>query len=89
MSDERYMALQNALAARPDLGALIQGSRGLRKVRWAAGGRGKRGGARIIYYWAVEQETIVLLFIYPKNTRADLTQRQVRELRRIIDEEYP
>ena len=50
VDDESYRALQVALALRPEQGALIQGSGRLRKIRWAASGRGKRGGVRIIYY---------------------------------------
>ena len=51
LSDEEYAALQWTLAVRPEQGKIIPGSGGLRKMRWAAKGRGKRGGTRIIYYW--------------------------------------
>ncbi len=51
LSDDDYRLRQQALVARPDAGRLIHGTGGLRKVRWAATGRGKRGGARIIDYW--------------------------------------
>ena len=53
LSDEEYRLWQAALVARPSLGVLIKGSGGLRKVRWAPTHRGKSGGARVIYYWAV------------------------------------
>jgi putative transcriptional regulator len=72
MAEEAYRELQAALIARPDLGSVIAGGGGLRKVRWRASGRGKRGGARIIYYWAVNQEVILMLFLYPKNVQGDL-----------------
>ena len=78
-----------ALVIRPDSGALIPGSGGLRKLRWAASGRGKRGGARLIYYWAVPQDQIILLFIYPKNVQDDLTPDQLRALRKIVEAQYP
>src|ERR1700722_6884364 len=89
LPDEAYRELQSALAARPDLGVLIPGGGGLRKVRWAVPGRGKRGGVRVIYYWAVRVDTILMLFLYPKNEQGDLSAQQLRTLRRIIEEEYP
>ena len=89
LSDDVYRQLQVALAERPDLGARVPDGGGLRKVRWAAPGRGKRGGVRVIYYWAVKRELIVMLFLYPKNVQGDLSAQQLRVLRRIIEEEYP
>ena len=74
---------------RPDAGALIVGSGGLRKMRWAKEGRGKSGGIRVIYYWAVSPEQILMLFIYPKGERDDLTKAQIKMLKQIVEEEYP
>ena len=54
----------------------------------AVGGRGKRGGARVIYYWAVRRDLILLLYAYPKNASADLTPRQVAQLGRVAKEEF-
>ena len=51
LSDDEYRRLQAHLIERPDAGAVIQHSGGVRKVRWAAGGKGKSGGLRVIYYW--------------------------------------
>jgi mRNA-degrading endonuclease RelE of RelBE toxin-antitoxin system len=51
LNDEEYRLLQSALLSRPDLGAIIPGSGGLRKARWSTRRRGKRGGLRVIYYW--------------------------------------
>ncbi len=73
----------------PAAGALIPGGHGLRKIRWLGSGRGKRGGVRVIYYWAVLQEQILMLLMYAKNERDDLTVEQLKVLRRIIEEEYP
>lgn len=89
MSDDSYRELQTALLARPDVGSVIPGGGGLRKLRWGATGRGKRGGTRVIYYWAVAQDVVLMLFVYPKNVQGDLTKRQIQMLRAIIDEEYP
>ena len=88
LTDEEYRALQMALIARPDMGKVIRGSGGIRKVRWSTRGRGKRGGVRVIYYWAVVREQLLMLFIYPKTKQSDLTREQLKTLRRIVEGEY-
>lgn len=88
MEDEEYKLLQQALVEHPDLGVLIPGSGGLRKLRWRVPGSGKRGGARVIYYWAVQVEMILMLFAFRKNEASDLTPKQVQALRKIVEEEY-
>jgi mRNA-degrading endonuclease RelE of RelBE toxin-antitoxin system len=50
LNDEEYRTLQNTLVEMPNSGKIIQGSGGIRKIRWGGSGRGKRGGIRIIYY---------------------------------------
>ena len=88
LSDDDYRELQSMLVIRPDAGPVIPGSGGLRKLRWAASGRGKRGGARIIYYWFTSQEHLLMLYIYPKNEQDDLTPDQVKALKKIVEREY-
>lgn len=88
LDDNAYRELQITLAERPDMGAVMVGSGGLRKVRWAAQGRGKRGGVRVIYYWAVEKDRLLMLLMYPKSERDNLTREQVKILRKIVEEEY-
>ena len=88
LSDEEYRLLQTHLVNRPDVGKVIPGTGGLRKLRWSAGGHGKRGGIRVIYYWFVSQDVILLLFPYSKNERDDLTAKQLRQLRRLVEREY-
>ncbi len=87
LSDEEYRAFQLHLILRPDVGPVIPGSGGLRKVRWQLAGRGKRGGARVIYYWRTAQNQIVLLFLYPKNVRATLTPTELKTLRELVGDE--
>lgn len=88
LTDAEYRQLQIVLASRPDAGAIIQRSGGLRKIRWSMGERGKRGGVRAIYYWVVAQDQILMLFIYPKNEQDDLTRQQLKILREIVEKEY-
>jgi hypothetical protein len=89
LSDEKYRELQTALVNRPNAGAVIVGSGGLRKLRWATKGKGKRGGSRVIYYWAVTREQLLMLLIYSKSEREDLTREQLKTLKKIVAEEYP
>jgi hypothetical protein len=84
---EDYRALQLHLVGRPDAGVVIPGSGGLRKLRWATTGRGKRGGARVIYYWYVEASRIYLLLLYAKNEQDDLSPEQKRTLKRLVAED--
>ena len=89
LSDEEYAQLQADLVARPDAGQLMRGTGGLRKIRWAAKGRGKRGGGRTIYYWHALGDQLLMLFVYPKGEQDDLSERQRRILRKIVEDEYP
>jgi len=75
-SDEDLRALQQRLIDQPDAGDVIRGSKGLRKLRWAMPGRGKSGGARVIYFWRSAAGTIYLLYACAKNAQADLSDAQ-------------
>lgn len=88
LDDKEYGAFQSRLAANPDLGALVKGGAGIRKIRVAVGSRGKSGGARVIYYWAVRRDLILLLYAYPKNVSADLTPKQVAQLAKLVKGEF-
>ena len=87
LTDSEYAELQAALLLQPDLGELMPGTGGLRKMRWAfpSQGRGKRGGIRIIYYWYVSDALIYLLMGYPKSKREDLSAQQKQTLRKIAE----
>jgi mRNA-degrading endonuclease RelE of RelBE toxin-antitoxin system len=87
LTDEGYRLMQSQLGQRPDSGKIIPGSGGLRKLRWSASGRGKRGGARVIYYWFVSDDVILMLFVFSKNEQADLTQDQLKQLKKIVEGE--
>ena len=86
LDDSDYRELQTALALHPNSGDVIRGGGGLRKIRWTAQGRGKRGGIRVIYY-KIEDNEIYMLFAYPKNKQEDLTTEQLKVLRTIVAEE--
>ena len=85
MDDDRYRELQALLIEDPDIGDLIQGSGGLRKIRWKLTGRGKRGGVRVIYYWAVSVDQIRMLYVYSKSDQENLTKDQLKVLRQIVE----
>lgn len=85
---ESYRLLQLHLLERPEFGDIIQGSGGIRKIRWAPTGSGKRGGARVLYYWAVDADTLLMLFAFQKNERADLTPAQLKQLASMVKEEF-
>jgi hypothetical protein len=86
LSEEEYEKFQWFLVQYPEGGDLIPNGGGIRKIRLAAKGKGKRGGARVIYYLAVGKEKIFLLDIYAKNERADLTLPEFNKLRKIVQE---
>ncbi len=73
-------AVVDLVAFEPTCGDLIPGTGGLRKVRVGRGGSGKRGGARVIYYFYNGDFPLVLMALYAKNEKADLTARDKKEL---------
>lgn len=88
LTDEEYRELQAFLVEHPDKGDVIRGSGGLRKIRWRGSGRGKRGGSRVIYYWAHSRAQILMLFIFAKNEHEDLSSDQLKALRQIVEKNY-
>jgi hypothetical protein len=85
LSDDEYRTLQQALIDDPELGAVIPGSGGIRKVRWGIAGRGKRGGLRIIYFLRVRQGQMWMLTLYPKNVADSIPTHILRQIRDEID----
>jgi mRNA-degrading endonuclease RelE of RelBE toxin-antitoxin system len=88
LSEEEYRLFQIKLIEDPKAGSIIQGSGGIRKIRWSGSGKGKRGGSRILYYWYNAQGVILMLFIFKKNEKDDLTKAQLKDLKTFVEKEY-
>ena len=86
--DDDYRLVQEALLRRPEQGDLIEGTGGVRKLRWKEVGRVKRGGLRLIYYWHAEREIILMVFLYRKSEQKDLTADQKRILAKAVQQEF-
>jgi mRNA-degrading endonuclease RelE of RelBE toxin-antitoxin system len=85
LSDDEYLKLQLTLARNPEAGPIIPGSGGVRKLRWPAPGRGKRGGYRVIYYLRSRAGVIWMLTMYPKNVADNIPAHVLRQIRKEID----
>ncbi len=69
----------------PDAGDVIQGSGGVRKLRWGTKGRGKQGGLRVVYYWITRDDQILFLTLYDKSEAKDLSRDAIRAMRQLIN----
>ena len=87
LSDEEYASFQEVLVCDPKCGSVIKGSGGLRKIRWKIAGKGKRGGARVVYYYLDQEDQIYMLYAYQKNKQGDLTNQQVKQLKAMVMQE--
>jgi hypothetical protein len=86
MDDAERAELVGYLALNPTAGDLIQGTGGVRKMRWGLEGRGKRGGARVIFFFHDMEMPIYLLEAFAKSDRANLTQSECHELRQVTEQ---
>lgn len=89
LSDDGYRELQGKLAVNSELGDLMPGTGGFRKLRWAdvRRGKGRRGGLRIIYYHFTSDHQVWLITLYNKNEASDLTAREKKTLKQSIEHE--
>lgn len=83
-SEEERGAFAAFIARQPESGDVVQGSGGVRKVRWSRQGSGKSGGVRVIYFVRNEQGELVLLFIYAKAKLDSLSASTLKELRNAV-----
>lgn len=85
VSDEEKKLICDLLAFDPERGAIIKGSGGARKTRFAVKGKGKSGGVRIIYYYINKDYTIILLDIFSKSDKDNITQKEINEIRKFLN----
>jgi len=83
MDDAERAELVGYLAYNPTAGDVIPGTGGVRKLRWALEGRGKRGGARVVYFYHDMQMPLYLLTAYAKNERENVSQAEINALQKV------
>jgi hypothetical protein len=86
LSADELAVLEFSLAINPTGHPVIPGTNGVRKARWARPGSGKRGGIRVIYFYAISAEVVLLLAAYPKNEKEDLTSEDKKNIRRVVED---
>ena len=86
LTDDEYRELQASLIKCPEAGPVIAGSGGVRKLRWRAPGRGKRGGYRVVYYAKTAQRVIWMLTMYPKNVADNIPAQVLRQIRKEVED---
>ena len=84
LEDSDLKALEDVLLANPRAGVVMAGTGGVRKLRAAREGRGKSGGARVVYLFIEEQATVYLILAFPKNVQGNLTPEQKRLVRTLV-----
>jgi mRNA-degrading endonuclease RelE of RelBE toxin-antitoxin system len=80
LTDDEYLGLQSFLLKFPESGKVVPGSGGVRKLRWAMSGTGKRGGVRVIYYFKKQDDEIWLLTIYSKSKTENIPAHILRKI---------
>lgn len=85
LNDDEFTSFQLYLAEHPDAGNVIPHSGGCRKLRWATGGHGKRGGVRVIYFLRLNFGQIVLVTMYAKNVQENIDPKLLRRLKEVFE----
>lgn len=86
LSDDELREMQSKLIAEPDAGDLIARGGGIRKLRWKKQGTGKSGGIRVIYYWVVDEDQILMLIAYAKSAKDNLSDAETAMLKKLVKE---
>ena len=84
LTDDDLSELQSYLCTNPNVGDVMQGTGGIRKVRWALPGKGKSGGVRVVYLDIVVAEKIYLLSLFAKNEKANLSKEERNDLKNLV-----
>ena len=84
LSEEARRDMETAIVAAPDVAPVIRGTGGIRKLRWAGSGRGKRSGIRAIYFWHAGPAAVHMLTAYAKADRRNLTAADRKALTRLV-----
>lgn len=87
LDDDEYAGLQHHLNEHPEAGVVVPGTGGVRKLRWAVSGRGKRGGLRVIYYLRSARGEIWMLTLYGKNVRENIPAHLLKQMKEAINHE--
>ena len=86
LSDEEVHEVENILLENPEAGAVVSGTGGVRKLRAALEGRGKRGGARVVYLYVRIRQKVYFIAVFAKNVQANLTDEQKKVIRRLAED---
>ena len=89
LPQEDRTEMENAIAADPERHPVVPGTKGVRKARWSRPGMGKSGGIRLIYYYWMDPNAVVLITVYAKNEKENLTDADKKEIRKIVENLCP
>ena len=85
LSESERSSVIDYLAEHPKAGVVMEGTRGIRKLRWGRGGRGKSGGIRVIYYFYNDEMPLYLITLFAKNEQENLTKAERNELGKLVE----